>query len=62
MALWPEDSSYSWCGSKQLLGQGAEIVTGTERPPGSSLKRGSPPRIQAVFFLFTPSLVLPVGL
>lgn len=42
VALWPEDSSYSWCGSKQLLGQGAEKVTGTERPPGELSEAGIP--------------------
>lgn len=37
-----EVSSYFWSGSKQQLGQGAEIVAGAERLPGERSDLGIP--------------------
>lgn len=56
VALWPEVSSYSRCGSKQQLGQGAEIVTRTGRPPGERSEPGIPSEHPFSSFLHNPFL------
>lgn len=53
--MWPsglEVSSYSWSGSKQQLGQRAEIVTGAERLPGERSDLGIPSEDPGLIFFF----------